>query len=165
MFDQQCYAQTLTERFENWKTSVIPVSTAKALLSKADGPHNDAEIAKMLGIPYHEAVGTLMWVPNITRPDPAYIAHTLGKFGDNPGSKHWKAVMKALQYLKRTMSLGVTYGCTMEDNIKLSAWVDADHASCPHTRRSVAGGAVMLGRGVISWFSRAQRITASTTSE
>ena len=73
--------------------------------------------------------------------------------------------MKALQYLKRTASLGVTYGGATEDNMKLSAWVDTDHASCPDTRRSVSGGAVMLGGGAISWFSRAQRITATVTSE
>ena len=69
----------------------------------------------MRGIPYREAVGALMWVANMTRPDLAYTAHTLAKFGDNPGSEHWKAVMKALQYLKRTASLGVTYGGATED--------------------------------------------------
>ncbi|CAN0453096.1 unnamed protein product [Ascophyllum nodosum] len=60
----------------------------------------------MRGIPYREAVGALMWVANMTRPDPVFTAHTLAKFGDNPGPEHWKAVMKALQYLKRTASLG-----------------------------------------------------------
>ncbi|CAM9982940.1 unnamed protein product, partial [Ascophyllum nodosum] len=63
----------------------------------------------MCGIPYHEAVGALVWVANMTRPSLAYTAHTLAKFGDNPGLKHWKAVMKALQYPKRTAILGVTY--------------------------------------------------------
>ena len=53
----------------------------------------------------------------------------------------------------------------MEDNMKLSAWVDADHASCPDTRRSVSGGVVMLRRGAINWFSRGQRITVTATSE
>ena len=120
MFDQQRYAQTVAERFEIRKTSMIPVSTGKAPLSKADGPQNDAEIAEMRGIPYREAVGALIWVSNMIRPDLAYTAHTLAKFGDNPGPEHWKAEMKALQYLKRTASLGVTYGGTTEGNMKLS---------------------------------------------
>ena len=165
MYDQQCFAETVAERFEIRKTSLIPVSTGKASLPKADGPHNDAEIAGMRGIPYREALGPLMWVANMTRPDLAYTAHTLAKFGDNPGPERWKTVMKALQYLKRTASLGVRYGGATEDNMKLSAWVDADHAPCPDTRRSVSGGAVMLGGGAISRFSRAQRITATATSE
>ena len=85
MLDQQRYAQTVTERFGIQKTSVIPVPTGKAPLSKADGPQNNAEIAEMRGISYREAVGALMWVANMTRPDLAYTAHTLAKFGDNPG--------------------------------------------------------------------------------
>ena len=101
----------------------------------------------------------------MTQPDLAYTAHTLVKLGDSPGPEHWKAVMKALQYLKRMASLGVTHGDATEDNMKLSAWVDADHASCPDTRRSVSGCALILGGGAISWFSRVQRITATATSE
>ena len=85
----------------------------------------------------------------MTRPDLAYTAHTLAKFGDNPGPEHWKTVMKALQYLKRTASLGVTYGGATEDAMKLSAWVDADHATYPDMRCSVSGGAVLLGGGAI----------------
>ena len=49
--------------------------------------------------------------------------------------------------------------------MKLSAWVEADHASCLDTRRSVSGDAVMLDEGVITWFWRARRITATATSE
>ena len=85
---------------------MIPVSTGTAPLSRADGPHNDAEIAEMRSIPYREAVGALMWVANMTRPDLAYTVHPLAKFGDNPGPEHGKAVMKALQCLKETISLG-----------------------------------------------------------
>ena len=88
MFDQQRNAQTVAERFKIRKTSVIPVSTGRASLLKADGPQNDAEIAEIRGIPYREAMGALMWVANMTRPDLAYTAHTLAKFGDNPEPEH-----------------------------------------------------------------------------
>ena len=121
MFDQHRNAQTVTKRFEIRKTSVIPVLTVRAPLSKADGPQNDAEIAEMCGIPYREAVGVLMWVAITTRPDLAYTAHTLAKFGDNPEPEQRKAVMKALQYLERTASLGVTNRSATEDAMKLSA--------------------------------------------
>ena len=144
---------------------MIPFSTGRAALWKANGPQNDDEIAEMRGIPYREAVRALIWVANMTRPDLAYTAHTLAKFGDNPGPVHWKAVIKALQYLKRTVSLGVTYGGATENAMKLTAWVDTDHATCPDTRRSASGGVVMLGGGAIRWFSRAQRVNATATSE
>ena len=76
---------------------MIPVSKKRVTLSNADRRQKDAEIAEMRGIPSREAVGALMWVANMTRPDLAYTAHTLAKFGDNLRPKHWKMVMKALQ--------------------------------------------------------------------
>ena len=71
----------------------------------------------MRGVPYREAVGALIWVATVTRPDLAYAVHTLAKFGDNLGPTHWKAVLKALQYLRRTGDLGGTYGGTGEDSM------------------------------------------------
>ena len=47
----------------------------------------------------------------------------------------------------------------------MSAYVDSDHATYPDSRRSVSGGAVMLGDGTRSWFSHVQRVTALASSE
>ena len=69
-----------TRVIEIRKTSAIPVSTGRAPTSNADGLQNDVEVAEMRGIPYREALGALMWVANMTRPDLAYTAHTLAKF-------------------------------------------------------------------------------------
>ena len=74
---------------------MIPFSTRRAPLSKANRPQNDAKIAEMRGMPYREAVGALMSVGNLTRPDLAYTAHTLAKFGDKPGPEHWKMVISS----------------------------------------------------------------------
>ena len=61
--------------------------------------------------------------------------------------------------------VGITYRGTPGSCTKLSAWVDADFATYPDTQRSVYGGAVMLGGGAISWFSRVQKVTAAASSE
>ena len=77
----------------------------------------------------------------------------------------WRAAKRALQYLWRTKDVGITYGGTPGPCKKLSAWVNADFATCPDTRRSVSGGEVMLGEGAISWLSRVQKVTAAASSE
>ena len=106
-----------------------------------------------------------MWAAIMTRPDVAYAAYQLGKLNDNPGPAHWRAAKRALQYLWRTKDVGNTYGGTLGSCTKLSALVDADFATCSHTRRSVLGGAVMArGVGAISWFSRMQKVTATASS-
>ena len=75
--------------------------------------------------------------------------------------KHWRAAKGELQYLWCTKDIGITYGGTPGSCQKLSAWLDADFSTYPDTRRSVSGGAVMLGGGAISWFSRVQKGTAA----
>ena len=82
----------------------------------------------------------------MTRPDVAYAAHQLGKFNDKPGPVHWGAAKGELQYLWRTKDV---------DHLRRNAEVvhttvgvvDDDFSPCRDTRRSVSGGAVMLGGG------------------
>ena len=119
----------------------------------------------MRRIPYKEAVGALMWAATVTRPDLSFAAHNLAKFCDVPRPVHWNVAMKALRYFWRTKDLGITYGGVTSRGLTMSAYVGSDHATCQDSRRSVSGGAVVLVGGTISWFSRAQRVTASASSE
>ena len=120
-------------------------SSGSKPLSIDHAPQTEAETEEMRVTPYREAVGALKWVETMTRPDAAYAAHQLGKFNDNPGPVHWGAAKRVLHYLWRMDDVGITYGGTPGSCTNLSAWVDADFANFPDTRRSVSGGAVMLG--------------------
>ena len=140
-------------------------SSGSKPLSKYDTAQTGAETEEMRVTPYREAVGALMWAATMTRPDVVYAAHHLGKRNDNPGPAHWRAAKRSLQYLWRTKDVGSpTVECRGRAQ-KISAWVDADFATCPDTRRAVSGGAVMLGGGAISWFLRAQKVTTAASSE
>ena len=160
-FDEHHYVRTMASKFSAEKTSTTPAAAGAKPLSKDDAPQTEAETEEMRATPYREAIEALMWAATMTRPDVAYAAHQLGKFNDNPGPAHWRAAKMALKYLWRTNDVGITCGGTPGSCTKLSAWVDADFATCPDTRRSVSGGEVMLGGGVISWFSRMQKVTAA----
>lgn len=105
-----------------------------------------------------------MWTVTIKRPDIANIVRSTAKFWENPGVVHKKAVEKILPFVLRTANLGITYG-GKDSGIEMLAYADSDHATCPDTRRSVSRGAVLLAGGAISWHSRTQEITASTSSE
>ena len=164
-FDQHIYAETVAKRFNVTNTSMIPMATGVKPLSKEDGPKNPKRREEMRRIPYGEAVRALMWAATMTRPDLSFAAHNLAKFCTDPGPVHWKAATKALRYSWRTKDLGITYGGVTSRGLTMSVYVDSDHATCPDSRRSVSGGAVMLRGGIISWFSRAQRVTASASSE
>ena len=164
--DQHNYVRTIDSKFNVKKISTMPAAAGAKPLSKDDAPENEAGMEAMCVTPYREAVGALMWAATMTRPDVAYAAHQLRKFNGSPGPVHWRAAKRTLlQYLWRTEDVGITYGGTPGSCTKLSAWADADFATCPDIRRSVSGGAVMLPGGAISWFSRVQKVTAAASSE
>ena len=47
----------------------------------------------------------------------------------------------------------------------MEAYTDSDFGACLDTRRSVSSAVFMLAKGAISWHSRMQEVTASSTSE
>ena len=106
-----------------------------------------------------------MWTAMITRTDISSAARTVARFSENPGEAHGKAAVKILQYVRRIPERGITYGGDGNGRVVMRAFVDSDHPTCLDTRRSTLGGAVLLGGGAISWFSRAQATTAEGTSD
>ena len=71
----------------------------------------------------------------------------------------WEVVKKLLQYVRRTPERGFAYGGNGNSRTVMRAFVDSDHVTCLDTRRSISGGAILLGGGAISWFLRAQATT------
>ena len=110
-----------------------------------------------------EAVGSLLWVSGMTRPDIVSAVRAVARQTHNPSSRHWKAVVKIIAYLKRTKDLRLLF--VRCGNFVLSVYVDADYASQSNWRRSVSGVAVMLGGAVISATSTTKHCVTLSTSE
>nr|GEY89240.1 copia protein [Tanacetum cinerariifolium] len=53
----------------------------------------------------------------------------------------------------------------MDSCIALTAFVDADHAGCQHTRKSMYGSMQMLGDRLASWSSKKEKSTAIFSTE
>ena len=97
---------------------------------------------------YREAVGSLLWLANGTRPDIAFAVSQVAKFMSNPGRPHWAAVKSIMRYLKGSMDVGITYSRKAGDSIELPlGWVRGilpqedlrdDIAYTNHKRRSTA---------------------------
>jgi len=64
-----------------------------------------------------------MYAATSTHLDIVFSVVTLSQFMHNPGQVHWEAVKHVLQYLKGTLSLGITLGM-MQGGLK--AYMDAD---------------------------------------
>jgi len=60
--------------------------------SKRDSPSSPSDIACMCKVPYHKAIGSLMYAAVATCPDIAFAVSTLSWFLENPGEAYWQAV-------------------------------------------------------------------------
>jgi hypothetical protein len=58
--------------------------------------------AKYNYCPYQQAVGAILWASGNCRPDVTYAVNALSRHNNNPGESHWRAVLRAISYLKST---------------------------------------------------------------
>ena len=116
----------------------------------------------MVNGPYKEAIGCLLWLSNMTRPDIADAVRAVARFSNDPGPKHWKAIRKILSYIAGPRDLGLTFRKGTGGN--LSAYADSSYAGKADDRKSVSGGVVMYAGAAVMWLSRTQRaVTLSST--
>lgn len=67
---------------------------------------------------------------------------------------HFQALLHVLRYLKGHLDLGILLSNEM--NFCLEAFWDSDWAACVHSRSSISGYVVFLGKSIISWKSKKQ---------
>lgn len=105
--------------------------------------------------PYRRLVGQLLYL-NLTRPNISYATQQLSQFVSKLTRLHLNAAHHVLRYLKGCPSLGLFIAASTD--FYLTAYSDADWASCIDTRRSLTGYCVYLGKTLISWKYKKQDI-------
>jgi histone deacetylase 1/2 len=73
------------------------------------------------------------------------------------------AVKRILRYLKGSLGFGLKI--CKSTSMLISAFSDADWASCPDDRLSTGGFAVYLGPNLISWSARKQSTMSRSSTE
>ena len=144
------------KRFDVQSISDIPASPGADLGPKqGNNPGGDW--------PVREAVGSLMWLATMTRPDITNAVQAVARYTHEPTERLWQAIMKILSYLNGTKSLGITYVRVL--GLSLNVYAYADYANKDNDRRSVSGIAVTLRGTVVSHVSKTQRVVSLSTSE
>ena len=124
---------------------------------------------------YMEIVGTLMYACISTRLDIAHACHYLASHMLAPTRMHMAAAERVLRYLAGTKEIGLIFGSRnigigdsrghTQLQVDVCAYADADWANNKLTRRSVTGWVAKLNGDPVSWTSKAQRVTATSTCE
>jgi hypothetical protein len=94
-------------------------------LSTSQSPATTAEFTQMHDVPYHKAVGSLMYGSLGTQPDISFAVQTVSHFSMKPGLIHWDVVKQIFQYLKGTKDLWLSFG---HAKIDLAGYANADRS-------------------------------------
>ena len=107
---QQAYCEQLLKCFimSECSPSATPLPSG-LLLSAKDCPNTPEEAYEMKDIPYHEALGSLIWLQVTTRPNLSFAINLLARFAHNLGKPHWIALKHVLAYVKGMIGYGITY--------------------------------------------------------
>ncbi|XP_060182786.1 uncharacterized mitochondrial protein AtMg00240-like [Lycium barbarum] len=81
---------------------------------------------------YQRLIGQLLYLTN-TRPDIAFAVQVLSQFMQSPKASYMATTLRVVKYIKQAPGLGLFLPA--QDSCHLTAYCDADWASCPNTRK------------------------------
>ena len=158
------------------------------------GPSEETKEHQQLVDDFHfsfrSLLGELMYAYVTCRPDIGYAVTTLSKFASHPARCHFRFLKHVALYLKATKSWGIHYHRSsvcmdlptcpfdtlsaekslpdfpdMESGPTITGFLDAAHANDPRKCRSTTGYAFMMSGGCISYRSKTQPLTATSSTE
>ncbi|GKD88350.1 ribonuclease H-like domain-containing protein [Tanacetum coccineum] len=88
---------------------------------------------------------------------------TKSKLGDDGDPPHLSALKRILRYVRGTLDYGLQLFSS--STTSLVAYLDADWAGCPTTRRSTSSYCVFLGNNLLSWSSKRQPTFSRSSAE
>lgn len=162
--DQKRYINDILTRFN--MTECNPASTpmdSNQKLTKLMCPQTEEEKNEMMQIPYQEAVGSIMFAAQVSRPDVSFAVSNVSRFNNCYGKPHWTAVKRILRYLKGTSDTKLEFSKTKNNTVV--GYCDADWANDGDDRRSVTGYIFKSGGGAISWNTKRQPTVALSSTE
>ena len=99
-------------------------------------------------MPYNEAIGSVLWLAVMSRPDIAFAVGILSQYIQNLGPAHWEALKQ-------------NFGGKQEKWVEGYSDMWAGQTDC----HLISGYAFFLGNGAMPWSSKKQHIIASSSTE
>lgn len=138
-----------------------PVSTPSDSSTKLSIQMFNDENSLCGKVPYQEAVGSILYLSQGTRPDIGFAINDVSRFNNRHGPAHWSAVKRIFRYLRATVDMKMRFA----GSEALHAYTDADWASDIDKRRSCTGYVTRMCGGAISWSSKRQQTIALSSTE
>ena len=99
---QRAFIESVANRCGVNTVSALPTSQSADL-----GPRKEGE--PVCDKPVRAAVGSLIWVGGMTRPDIANAVRAVARQAHDPAERHWRALRKIISYLDGTKKLELMF--------------------------------------------------------
>ncbi|XP_055918402.1 uncharacterized protein LOC129950490 [Eupeodes corollae] len=108
--DQHTYLKNILKRFnmEDCNPVSTPFDTNQRLI-KETHQQSKHETDYMKTVPYQEAIGSILYAAQVSRPDFSFAVGSLSRFNNNPSKSHWIAVKRLFRYIKETINYKLEY--------------------------------------------------------
>jgi len=149
---------------ESCKSQDTPLSnTFKIDFDEVPSDFEKIELSKM---PYANIVGILLWISRTCRPDISCAVAILGRFTSNYSSRHYKALIGVLKYLKGSIDRTLRFNkLSVPIWDQLICYSDSDYAGDLTDRHSTSGFLVFYNGCLISWGCTKQDVVAQSSTE
>lgn len=113
--------------------------------------------------PYRSAVGSLLYLVVMSRPDLAFAVGSASRHLEEPAKEDVIAVKRVFRYLKGTAMFSIRFLAGAE--LDLVGYCDSDYAGDGETRKSTSGFIFLVGGSVVTWRSELQSVVAQSSTE
>lgn len=114
-------------------------------------------------VPYREAVGSLMYAANITRPDITFAVNRISRAVASPVNRDWTNVKRILRYLVGKTDICLKFSNKGEKGT-IIAYCDADFAG-DSTGKSTTGYVILYHGTPIQWKTQKQPLVTLSSTE
>jgi hypothetical protein len=154
---QTKYTRDVLKKFgmDKAKSIKTPMGTNGHLDLELGGTSIDQKV-------YHYMIGSLLYLC-ASRPDIMLSVCMCVRLQTAPKDYHLMVVKKIMRYLVLIPNLGIWY--PKGSHFEILGYSDADYAGCKVDRKSTSGTCQLLGRSLVSWYSKKQNFVALSTAE
>jgi len=138
--------------YENVRTVLCPMASVDALRKRGDKPEQYYKFNRN-NIPYRQAIGSLLYLANTTRPDIAFAVNVLSRKQENFDYYDWSGVKQIFRYLRGTLGYGIKFTGKKEG---IDCYPDASLGISEPDRKSTTGYAIKLYGDIICWRTKRQ---------
>ena len=164
--DQEHYTVSLLEKFGMDRSYPVETPAQENLSDKLyEAYYKAKENPEYVPpeFPVREAIGGLLFLEEMTRPDIANAVRELSGYMELPTDELIGGIKRVMRYLRGTTDKGLFFAKGGPGIME--GFVDSSYAGCRRTRKSITGYLVRVDGDVVDWKSKKQSVVAQSSSE